>query len=109
MALNMVVEVTSGVVATEVPEDIAADLLEAYETLAKLPVNRQISVDFPTAKDARAFVKQGKAWAAAQTPALTFVRKGDIKANPTRVSFRIYVPRAEKDETAKTPAKSGKK
>jgi hypothetical protein len=67
------------------------------------------------AKAARLYVRQGKAWAASQevvipitdddgnvtgsrTSALVFTRKGDVKGNPTRVSFRIYVPRA-KDET----------
>jgi hypothetical protein len=133
---NMSVEVTSGVAATEVEKDNALDFAEAYEHLAKLPVNRQVSVDFPVTdytdllkKDgtvkltalevasaaARDYVKQGKAWAAAQeitvdvlaedgktvtgqyTTPLTFARKGDIKGNPTRVSFRIYVPRPEKD------------
>ena len=102
--LDMQIEVTSGVAATEVDEDYALDFAEAYEALSKLPVNRQVSVDLPTAKDASNYVKQGKAWSAAQevtredgskTP-LVFARKGDIKGNPTRVSFRIYVPRPEK-------------
>jgi hypothetical protein len=133
MPLNMTIEVTSGVAATEVPADVAADLAEAYAALAKLPVNRQVSVDFPVtdfqdlmskdgkevkvtaatqaASAARVFVKQGKAWAAAQTPMLTFARKGDIKGNPTRVSFRIYVPRpgdADTTGTPETPAESAK-
>lgn len=110
MALDMRLEVTSGVSNTEVPDDVAADLAEAYRILSGLPVNRQIVVDFPDAKDARAFVRQGKAWAAAQEvtvdvlddednvvgsrkSALTFARKGNVKENPTRVAFRIYVPR----------------
>jgi hypothetical protein len=130
MTLNMRIEVTSGVAATEVPADVAADLTEAYNALKDLPVNRMVVVDFtadgydgPAKVDgktvtdaqkaaymARKFVRQGKAWAAAQAvtvditdddgtktgerkSALTFARKGDIKANPARVSFRIYVPR----------------
>jgi hypothetical protein len=134
MGLNMVIEVTSGVAATEVPADIASDLQEAYDALAKLPVNRMVSVDFTAdgyagpakvagkvvtddekaAWNARRFVKQGKAWATAQTvtvpvtdddgkaigsreSALAFARKGDIKGNPSRVSFRIYVPRPSED------------
>lgn len=108
MALDMTIEVTSGVAATEVPEDIATDLLEAYNALKELPVNRQVSVNFADAKAARTFVKQGKAWAAAQIPALTFARKGDVKGNPSRVSFRIYVPRAEKPKVAAKPAKASK-
>lgn len=94
--MDMEIEVTSGVEATEVPEDVAADLTEAYNALKNLPVNRQVSVTFADAKAARLFVRQGKAWAAAQTPALTFARKGDVKALPARVSFRIYVPREPK-------------
>jgi hypothetical protein len=118
MALDMTVTVTSGVEATEVPDDIAADLTEAYEALSELPVNRMVNVDFgdvnetdadkikANAKAARVFVKQGKAWAAAHVDAegnaapLTFVRKGDIKGMPGRVSFRIYVPREGKSEEA---------
>lgn len=129
MALDMTITVTSGVEATDVPDDIAADLAEAYEALAKLPVNRMVNVDFgsPTetdadqikanAKAARVFVKQGKAWAASQevtvnvtddegnvigtrVSPLVFARKGDIKGMPGRVSFRIYVPREGKSEEA---------
>lgn len=89
MALNMVIEVSSGVAATEVPDSRAADLLEAYNALKELPVNRMVSVDFPEEGEndysgpakidgkpvtdaykaawyARRFVKQGKAWAASQ-------------------------------------------
>jgi len=94
MALNMRIEITSGVSATEVDEETAKDLQDAYNALKDLPVNRQVVVDFEDAKSAREFVRQGKAWAAAQTPALTFARKGNVKENPTRVAFRIYVPRA---------------
>jgi hypothetical protein len=109
MALNMRVVVTSGVAATEVPEDIAADLAEAYAALKDLPVNRAVDVDFEDAKAARVFVKQGKSWAAGQTGpngrSLTFARKGDIKGYPKRVTFRIYeVREGEKPEADNTPA-----
>jgi hypothetical protein len=124
---DMEIVVTSGVEVTEIADEYAADFKEAYEALAKLPVNRM--VNYPTfltaadpanptedeikagAKLARAFVRQGKAWAAAQeivvpivdgegnitgsrVTALMFARKGNVKANPCRVSFRIYAPRA---------------
>lgn len=111
MALNMRVVVTSGVAATEVPEDIAADLAEAYAALKDLPVNRAVDVDFDDAKAARVFVKQGKAWAVGQKGpngrSLTFSRKGDIKGYPKRVTFRIYeVREGEKpaEPEAETPA-----
>lgn len=145
MALQMRIEVTSGVSATEVPPQRAADLQEAYNALKNLPVNRMVTVDFPEEGEtdyagpakidgkpvddaykaawyARRFVKQGKAWAAAQEVTvpiyaedgettigsrkspLAFVRKGDIKGNPSRVSFRIYVPRAGEDTNAESPA-----
>ena len=116
--MDMVIEIASGIMATEVPEDAAADFAEAYAVLAKLPVNRQVSVTFTgtirepketqeeaDARAARLWVKQGKAWAASQivtredgskTP-LTFARKGDVKALPARVSFRIYAPRPGKN------------
>ena len=138
MALQMRIEVSSGVAATEVPDDIATELQEAYDALKPLPVNRVVVVDF-TAEDyagpkkidgkdvtadqmaawnARRFVRQGKAWAAAQKvtvpiyaedgettvgsrkSVLTFARKGDIKGLPARVSFRIYVPRATDSDDA---------
>jgi hypothetical protein len=98
MALNMTVVTTSGVSVTEVPEDIAKDLEEAYETLSALQVNRAITVDFPDAKAARLFVKQGKAWAAAHDPVLVFSRRGDVKTMPERVTFRVYTPRPGKDD-----------
>jgi hypothetical protein len=140
MALNMTIVVSSGVAATEVPDDVAADLQEAYNALATLPVNRMVVVDFTSegyagpakvggklvtddemaAWNARRFVKQGKSWANAQEvtvpiyaedgettigsrkSALTFARKGDIKGQPSRVAFRIYVPRASEDETTES-------
>ena len=104
MALDMRIEATSGVAATVVPEDIAAELQEAYDALAKLPVTRQITVDFPDEAAARLFVKQGKAWAAAQDPPLTFFRRGDVKGNPTRVSFRIFIPRAKGETESEVTA-----
>lgn len=130
---DMELAVSSGVAATEVEADNALDYQEAYESLSKLPVNRVVNVNFPVAdyadlkgkdgtvkitaadlaaQDARRWVKQGKAWAAAQEvevkdkdgkvlrkSALEFARKGDIKGIPNRVTFRIYVPRAEKEVT----------
>jgi hypothetical protein len=73
--------------------------------------------EYKAAWNARRFVKLSKAWAEAQevtldvidkdgtkigerTTALTFVRKGDVTANPARVSFRVYAPRPPKSETA---------
>jgi hypothetical protein len=99
MPLDMTITATTGPRTVEVPEDRAADLQDAFLALSELPVNRQVNVDFPDAKSAREFVRQGKAWAASQTTLdgdplpLVFARKGDIKGNPTRVSFRIYVPK----------------
>lgn len=103
MALNMRLEVTSGVAITEVPEDIAEELKAAYDKLASLPVNRQLVVDFDDAKEARQFVRQGKAWAASQKGPngrpLAFARKGDVKAAPKTVAFRIYEVREEKTDS----------
>jgi hypothetical protein len=96
----MTLEVTSGVKATEIDSDYAETYAEAYETLKGLPVNRQLNLDFETEKLARDFVRQGKAWAAAQIGpngrTLVFARKGVVKANPKRVSFRVYEARPEK-------------
>ena len=101
------------IVATEknyrvdVPEDVAASFLEDYEALANLPVTRQIQADFKAedfpdkdgkpskdnaAKAARLYARQGRSWA--EDNGLKFVRKGDIKAQPTRVTYRIYAPKA---------------
>jgi hypothetical protein len=136
MAINMRIEVTSGVAATAVPDDAAEDFQAAYDALKGLPVNRQATTDPFTpegyagpakidgkevtdaqksAWNARLWVRQGKAWAAAQTVTvpestdkdgkvtpeyespLVFARKGDVKGNPTVVSFKIYVPRKGDD------------
>lgn len=127
MPLNMSIEVSS---TTEVPEDIAQDLAEAYVALAKLPANRQVIVDFDStgyagpakvddkpvteayksAWNARRFCRQAKAWAASQTvlredgteTTLVFGRRGNVKENPSRVAFRIYVPRPGKDAESET-------
>lgn len=95
MALNMSIIVTSGVGAVDVPEDIAKDLADAFDALKKLPSNRAVVVDFEDVAGARDFVRMGKTWAATQTPEteggeILFVRKGDIKGEPKRVTFRIY-------------------
>ena len=117
--MDMEIVTTSGVDATEVPADVAADLAAAYQKLADLPVNRAINVTFADAKAAREFVRQGKAWAATQTVEvpiyddegketgtdkrnLAFARKGDIKGNPTRVTFRVYLARPAKDDDSAT-------
>ena len=114
MALDISIEVTSGVAVTEVPEDVATDLQDVYTSLSKLPSNRQATVDFATKAEANEFVRQGKSWAAnyglvsvpvkdkdgkptdktADVP-LIFARKGTVKDNPTRVSFRIYAATPE--------------
>lgn len=132
MSLQMRIEVSSGVEATEIPESRAKDLQEAYEALAKLPVNRMATADFPEEGEtyggpakidgkpvteaykaawcARRFVRQGKAWAATQTGPngrpLVFMRKGDVKGNPSRVSFRIYEMRETDSETSETSAET---
>lgn len=103
MAINMHIEVSSGVSTTEVPDDVAADLAEAYKALKDLPVNRMAVTDpFADAKAARLFVRQGKAWCETQTGPngrpLVFARKGDVKARPLVVSFRIYEQREQKSE-----------
>jgi hypothetical protein len=128
MSRNMTIVVTSGPSATEVDEENAKDFAEAYGALKSLPVNRAVDVDFPpadykpltkrdgtvkatseelAAADARDYVRQGKAWAATQTGpngrALAFVRKGDVKSNPTRVTFRIYEVREAEEAPAPTP------
>lgn len=72
-----------------------------------------------SAWNARRFVRQGTAWAqntevtvpvtdkdgtvtGERTSALSFRRMGDVKGNPKRVSFRIYMPRPAKTETPAT-------
>ena len=115
MAYNMTITVTSGINATEVSDEAAEAFQEAYDALSKLPVNRQCNLDFEDDKAARDFVRQGKAWAAEQevvvdvkddkgkvtgtrTTHLIFARKGTVKENPLRVSFRIYPAAAPKTE-----------
>jgi len=104
VALNMTISATSGVAATVVDDETAADLTEAYEALKAMPVSNQVNVDFPDTKSAKEFARMGRAWALAQTPPLTFARMGDVKALPNRVSFRIYTssPRGPLTEAQKT-------
>lgn len=90
MAYNFSIEVTSGVAATEVPDELAKELAEIYAKLSELPSNRAVNIDFSEAKEAREFVRQGKSWAESQ--GLVFARKGNVKDNPTRVTFRVYAP-----------------
>lgn len=98
MEYNGSIEITSGVAATEVPEEAATFLNESYQALAKLPSNRQVVIDFPDSKAASEFVRQGKSWA--NETGLTFARKGTVKENPKRVSFRIYKPRGSAETTS---------
>jgi hypothetical protein len=90
MALQITITPTSGVAATDVPEDIAEELQGVYEKLSELKSGNAANVDFDTRKEANIFVRQGKAWA--EENGLVFARKGVVKDNPTRVSFRIYAP-----------------
>lgn len=96
MALEFSEEITSGVAVTEVPEDVAEALRDAHAHLAKLPANRQLASRFPTQQDANLFVRQGKSWALAN--GLVFSRRGTVKDDPTKVSFRIYTPREKTEE-----------
>lgn len=102
--------------------DFTADDATDYNGPAKID-GQPVTDDYKAAWAARRFVRQGKAWASRQevtvdavtakdgtvTPAYTsplaFARKGDVKGNPTRVSFRIYVPRkGEETPAEETPA-----
>lgn len=132
MARQISISKTSGVEVTDYSE-FAEEFAQAYDALSQLTVNHQIDVDFPAedyvvvpggknrtaaeaateaAKEARRYVRAGKAWAAAQehtrengtkTP-LTFARKGNVKGNPTRVSYRIYVPQEGETAAPETPS-----
>jgi hypothetical protein len=109
--MEISIEVSGGVAATHVPEDVATDLQATYEALAKLPNNRVAVVDFGEAKEARLFCKQGRAWAESTIvdgQPLTFSRRGDVKANPRRVSFRIYRPATQEEKAAKAAEREAK-
>jgi hypothetical protein len=90
MGRKITITATSGIAATEVTEEDATEFAEVYETLERLPSGNQANVDFDTKAEANAYVRVGKAWA--EREELVFARKGPVKANPTRVSFRIYAP-----------------
>lgn len=94
---NIRIVATSGTAVTEVPDDVATDLLDTYNALKDLPVTRSAVQEFDSPEGARKFVRQGIAWAEAQDPKLTFMRRplpgnNKIKDNATTVAFRIYVP-----------------
>lgn len=86
---------TSGPTATPVPEEVAKDLAEVYETLKTLPSTRVVTTTFETAEAARLFVRQGKSWAHGE--GLAFARRGPVKDDECTVKFRIYVPRDTDD------------
>ena len=73
---------------TELTEEEIADLQDTYEHLSKLPANRVANIEFETAEEATGYAKAFKAWAVDNGH--KFLRKGDIKGNPTRLTFRIY-------------------
>lgn len=109
MSLNITIvesERNTGPRNVDVPADVAQDLKEVYEALAKLPSNRKATVDFTEAETdeenvaaARLFVRQASAWATENE--LTFARKGSAKENPTRVEFRLYKPNPDESRGRK--------
>jgi hypothetical protein len=88
--------------AASVSDEDAATFQEAYEALAQLPNTRALATDFDTEDEAKQFVKAGKAWATAN--GATFARKGDAKEQPTRVTFRVYLSKAQKEAKATAEA-----
>jgi hypothetical protein len=88
MAHEVNIRKTSGAGATVVDDENAAEFAEVYAMLKDMPVNNAADVDFDSAKEARRYSAEGRAWAAEN--GLVFTRKGDIKNNPKRVSYRIY-------------------
>jgi hypothetical protein len=96
MGVNITITKTSGPGAVEVPDDVAQDCADTYALLKDLPSNRAATTDpFADAKAARLWCKQATTWAEQQEPALKFSRRGDIKGNPTVVTFRIYEPKPD--------------
>ena len=73
---------------TELTEDEITDLVDTYQTLKNLPANRVANIDFDTPEEATGYAKAFKAWAVDNGH--KFLRKGDIKGNPARLTFRIY-------------------
>ena len=123
--MQITIAKTSVVSAADVPEEVAKDLQDTYDALASMPVTNQANVDFlpegvtpadasedeiaAAAKAARLFVKQGKAWAAAQGEDIVFSRRGDVKSNPTRVSFRVYRQKSDDEKEAARKVAADKK
>lgn len=94
---NIRIVATSGTAVTEVPGEVATDLLDSYNALKDLPVTRCAVQEFDSPEAARLFVRQGIAWAAAQKPPLEFMRRpvpgsDHVKDHPNDVAFRIYIP-----------------
>ena len=89
-----ITQTTRTTTAVEVPADLAKEFAEVYDALAPLSSFNKANVDFDDAAEARLYTRQGKAWA--ESHGLTFKRY-DTRANPVRVSFRIYKPE-EKSE-----------
>jgi len=75
----------------EPTDEEAQELQEVFETLANLPNTRAAVTDFDNPQEARAYVRRATAWADSQ--GYKFARKGDIKGEPNRVTFRVYKPK----------------
>ena len=81
---------------TELTEEEVADLIDTYAALKGLPANRVANIDFETPEEATSYAKAFKAWAVDNGH--KFLRKGDIKGNPTQLTFRIYDGRETADD-----------
>lgn len=86
MPLNMKLVATSGSAVLTIPEDVKADLFEAYTALANQPSSRAIEVEFDTESDAKQFCKYARAYAVQN--GLKFYRKPNTDAEVVR--FRLY-------------------
>jgi hypothetical protein len=90
--------------AIEIPDDIATELMSAYEHLLELDKGCAVNVDFGDENEAKQFCRYARAFTAGTSGLngrnLKFTRLGEPKDNPTRVTFRIYEVRERKTPDA---------
>jgi hypothetical protein len=91
MSYNVVIDVIEKA-KVAVSDDVKETVEEVHEALKGLPGDRAANLDFPGVKEVKDFMAEAKQHA--EDTGRRFIRVGDVKGQPLRVSFRIVTRRA---------------
>jgi hypothetical protein len=91
MSYNVVIDVIEKA-KMAVSDDVKKTVQEVHEALKGLPGDRAANIDFPGVEEVKSFMSQAKQHA--EDTGRRFIRVGDIKGQPNRVSFRVVTKRA---------------